>query len=132
MSKPSIITNFNAFTQNLGKKEPSKNGDYTPSEYWCNIGLEKNGVFLSPFGIALDKQRKKTIPGPLTKNPEFRNQRIAEVALHNKIEEVMASLKPGESVILPLQVEIRRISEKENVEEIDPSENPFLEGGFGF
>ena len=99
------------------------------SEFWVNVGIERNGKLVSlPMGIALDKLEPRRIPGSSSKNQEFRFLRLAEADLWKKMQEIMASMKPGEVVTLPFQVELRRCEATEVVEEQDTTVNPFAVG----
>ncbi len=102
-----------------------------PVFFWLNVGIERNGKLVQlPMGIPLDGLKARKVPGPSTKNLEFRQLRQAEAQLWTKVQEVMASLKPGESVKLPFSVEIRRVEEavSEEESETETSENPFAIG----
>ena len=96
------------------------------SEFWVNVGIERNGKLVClPMGIALDKLEARRIPGSSSKNTEFRFLRLAEADLWKKMQEIMASMKPGETISLPFQVELRRCEATEVVEDQDSTVNPF-------
>jgi hypothetical protein len=121
---------------NIGVKKTNgtkqEKPEQTPTQFWVNVGLSRGGKLVSlPMGIPLDNLKARKIPNSSTKNQEFRNLRLAESQLFDKIQEIMASLKPGESKTLPLQVELRRVEEQEDHSETeDNSENPFSVGDF--
>lgn len=123
-----LITNFadiqvGASTAN-GQRAQKKD-----TQIWINVGLRRNGKLVSlPMGIALDELKERKVPSPKTQNQEFRNLRLAEAQLWAKMKEIMASLKPGETKVLPFEVEIRKVDEKEVIEDVDQSENPFAIG----
>lgn len=119
-----FITNTN--NQNNGNQTESSK---PKSEFWVNVGIERGGKLVSlPMGIALDKLEARKIPGSSTKNLEFRQLRQAEADLWSKMQTIMAGMKPGETVILPFQVELRRCEAPEQVTEVDDTANPFLVG----
>lgn len=86
------------------------------AEYWLNIGYpvnypledgttEKRLVSL-PMGIPLDTQEK--LPTN-SRNKTFANFNAARNNLLEQIAEKAKGLQPGESVVLNLQVEMRRV-----------------------
>jgi hypothetical protein len=101
------------------------------TKFWLNVGVERNGKLLTlPLGIPLDGLTAKSIPNGKA-SAEFRGMRIAEKQLWDKIQEVMSTLKPGESKSLPLQVEIRHVEAKELTAE-EAASNPFALGDLSF
>lgn len=113
------------------------------SEFWLNIGIRRPGpdgqpVFLSlPVGVPLTGQKAKSIPNlpanykELTseeqqKKVDFRNRRIAELNLFEQVEKLCGTLAPGETKILKLEVELRRISPKDEVSEMEVKTNHYL------
>lgn len=143
MANPNdLITSFEniGVPQSSNSSSPSQ-GSGKPkrdTQFWVNVGLlrgrpgEQKLVGL-PMGIPLDELQEKKVPSTKTQNQEFRNLRLAERELWHKMRELMATLKPGESRVLPFQVEIRRVDEKEQIEdEQDPSVNPFAVGAVTF
>lgn len=117
--------------QEQAPKKGGKNGkeDRKPTKYWLNVGLQRQDKFLTlPMGIPLDDLEPKPIPGPQSKNQDFRNLRIGEAQLHGKIQEIMAGLKPGQSIKLPLEVEIRMVDEKMEPTEKEVENNPYAVG----
>lgn len=117
-----FITNTNNQNQNQTESKPK-------SEFWVNVGIERGGKLVSlPMGIALDKLEARKIPGSSTKNVEFRQLRQAEADLWSKMQTIMAGMKPGETVILPFQVELRRCEAPEQTTETEETSNPFLVG----
>lgn len=115
-----ITTNQN--NQNQAESKPK-------SEFWVNVGIERGGKLVSlPMGIALDKLEARKIPGSSTKNLEFRQLRQAEADLWSKMQQLMATMKPGETVVLPFQVELRRCEAPEIATEAEETANPFLVG----
>lgn len=128
-----LINNFSQIgttpTEGSSTNKPKKN-----TQFWVNVGLQrpdgKGGTKLVqlPMGIPLDELVAPTVPSPKTQNIEFRNLRLAQNQLWAEMKRIMETLKPGESVTLPLQVELRKVDEKEIVENVDQSENPFAIG----
>lgn len=105
------------------------------TQFWVNVGLTRKNaageakLVSLPMGIPLDELQPRRVPSQKTQNQDFRNLRLAENELFSKLREIMATLKPGQSVTLPFQVELRRVDEKEVIEdEQDPSVNPYAVG----
>lgn len=113
----------------LGKNEESSQEKkaFKPSKFWVNVGIKKGDKLVAlPMGIPLDGLKAKPIPGKETKNPEFRQLRVGENQLWKLVEEQMAKMQDGEEVELTgFTVILRKSKEKEDVESIDTSENPF-------
>jgi hypothetical protein len=112
-----MIIDFNS----VGSTSPaaSETKKKTQSQFWLNVGLLVDGKHITlPRGIALDELEAKAIPNSSTKNPEFRNLRIREAKLWQKMQEVMATLEPGQEVELPFVCRLRKVSATESVEDI--------------
>ncbi len=87
------------------------------TKFWLNVGVRRGEKLVTlPMGIPLDNLKAKAIPGPATKNQDFRHLRMAESQLFDRIREMMAGLKPGETMELPLTVELRCVDEKTDEE----------------
>ena len=118
-------------TLKFGKNAPKANAavieEKVKSQLWINVGysIEVNGeqVFVSiPMGIPVDSV--KELPTN-TRNSDFnllnqaRNQLLADIAAASE------DLESGESHVLELEVQLRRVDK-----EVDPlpanSDNPFL------
>lgn len=107
----------------------TKTDEIEKSQYWVNVGYEvevetDQGTetrFVSlNAGIALDRvQEMKTN----SSNAEWNHLCAAKNDLHTQLMEAASQMKPGESKLVQLQVEIRRI--KEDAPIISSSENPF-------
>lgn len=110
-----------------GRNAPKEERE--PTQFWINVGYEANGKFVSlPLGIPLDSLPEIKVPGPQTKNPEFRQLQQARRMLHEQVKKLMETLEPGDEGLLPkLQVQIRRIEKNENVPmtEEEAAANPF-------
>lgn len=129
-----LIPNFdNIQIPGAGKSNTSTKEKRDPTVFWVNVGIKRNGKLIQlPMGIPLDKLEARKIPGPNTKNQEFRQIRQAEAELWNQIKLLMSKMKRGQTVELPsFSVEIHMTEEAENTEEIDNSENPFAIGSLG-
>lgn len=123
-----LISGFKHVGENNGfKNDPATKPEKT--QFWINVGVEKNGKLVSlPMGIPLDKLEARRIPGSSSKNTEFRQLRMAEADLWKKMQEVMSKLQPGETVVLPFTVELRRCEADEVLEDQDEATNPFAVG----
>lgn len=115
------------FGKNAPKATPAITEDKPKSQLWVNVGysIEVNGeqVFVSiPIGIPVDSV--KELPTN-TRNAEFnllnqaRNQLLADITAASE------DLEGGESHVLELEVQLRRVDK-----EVDPlpsnTDNPFL------
>lgn len=107
----------------------------TPPQFWANVGIQRvnpetgETVLVSlPMGIALDKSPEIEVPGEKSKNIEYRMLQVARADLWNQVKQLMSTLKPGEVVQLPFQVEIRRVDEKKAPDLTITESNPFAVG----
>lgn len=98
------------------------------AEFWINIGVpsgvqDDNGddMFVSlPQGIPLDTQEHLKTNSSNNKYAAFqsaRNDLLDQLIAHAN------TLQPGESTMVTLQVQVRRV--KAEAEPIDPAMNPF-------
>lgn len=110
-----------------GKQAQQNEQVKEPTLFWLNVGVKRQDKLVQlPMGIPLDKLTARKVPSASTKNPEFRNLRLAEHQLWEKVKELMGTLKPGESMELPFTVEIRRVEEAQQTEEnVEADANPF-------
>lgn len=116
----------------LPGRQPDGNGasDWKPSQFWLNVGVRaEDGTLLQlPLGIPLDDLKAKPIPSVSRDgDPSFRHQRVAEAALVETLQEMLATLEPGETLpVEGLAGEIRRVKDKQEVSEEEYEENPYL------
>jgi hypothetical protein len=113
-----------------GQKSPSNEGsnqrEKTPVYLWGNVGIRKNGKLVSlPMGIALDKSPDIKVPKSNIENQDYYHLQVARKRLWDIVQEKMNSLKPGETMTLPFEFEIRRVAETEANETENPVENPY-------
>lgn len=134
-----LITNFDDVVLPKPGTKPNSSGknqareDQTPNQFWLNVGLYRGEGDLRklvslPGGVAMDKLQARKIPSSSTQNHDFRNLRIAEKGLLEKIQGIMSNLKPGERTQLPLHVELYRIKEDEVVDTEATEGNPYAVG----
>ena len=122
---PSILGDL----ANLGKRAPLAGGtsgqaaaERPVSEIWANVGYTTQGtdgdtIFVGlPYGIALDTMNMRELPKT---NVKMRQLRTAQNALLEKMQRTGAELAPGESVVIQLEVEIRRNAVEEGITEAD-------------
>jgi hypothetical protein len=120
--RSSVIPNFQELRQSVAEAGKAK---MEAARYWINVGIERNGKFLSlPLGIPLDKLKAKPVPST---PGDFHNLRQAEAELWSEIEMLKASLSPGQEVDLDLTVRIRMTAEKEEKETAE-NLNPYSLG----
>lgn len=113
----------------LPTAKSNANTELEKSQFWVNVGYEvtvetsegEETRFVSlNSGIALDRvQELKTN----SSNAEWNHLCAAKNDLHSQLLEAANNLKPGESRIVQLAVEIRRV--KDDAPIITSSENPF-------
>uniref|UniRef100_A0AB39ACT5 RNAP1 subunit A n=1 Tax=Erwinia phage Fifi051 TaxID=3238787 RepID=A0AB39ACT5_9CAUD len=108
----------------------AKSGDAPKAQLWLNIGysvevpVEGGGTeerFVSlPQGIPLDTQEPVAVKG---KNQEWKAFQAARNDLLNQILAKVAELPAGESTLLNLQIQVRRVNDEEAETVIE--NNPF-------
>lgn len=138
-SKSPLIGGMNFDDVKLPGGTPQAKGStkkHEPTTFWLNVGVvrknaegEEKLVTLAN-GIPLDGMQAPSIPGPNTKNQEFRNLQIARNQLHTMLWDKLATLRPGESVRVPFAVELRRIDEKHDITQEEVDTNPFALSDF--
>lgn len=120
-----------AFGTTFGAKSQPKNQteDRPKAKFWMNIGVpadvvledEDEARFISlPVGIPLDTQER------LPTNSRNDTFSAFQSARNNLLDQIMAfaeNLAPGEEAIMPLQVQLRRVSEEQAP--IAPENNAF-------
>lgn len=102
---------FGAPSSNNDTSAPS--ADRTPSNFWLNVGMtagegEKERFVSLPMGIALDNQKPIAVRGS---NEDFNAFTVARNDLLDQLQNIAASLAPGEEKIIGLQVQLRRIND---------------------
>lgn len=84
--------------------------DLPKAKFWMNVGYEVDGRFVNiPLGIPLDTQEPLRTD---TNNEEFNELRASQNEL---LEDLMAEaekMQPGEERIVPLQIRLRRVTER--------------------
>lgn len=123
----------NLFGDKGNKPATEGKPEFTPAKYWMNIGYnvqvpneetgEVESILLSPngLGIALDNIK---IDEKKYKSPRMAGMTAGKNQLVEYLQEVMTKLEPGQSVQIPLTVEVRRVDDSK-AEAIDPADNPF-------
>jgi len=102
----------NSNTNSSSKQDKPKN------TFWCNVGVMIDGEFIQlPVGIAMDNLKAPPIPNATENNQEFRNLRIKQAKLLEKVREKLNTLTPGERIQSPaFGVEFYRAKEADPVE----------------
>lgn len=121
-----------AFTAKKDNKEVAAE---ERSQFWLNVGYSvevdvetDSGVhtedrFVSlNSGIALDRVQELKAN---SSNQEWAMFQSARNDLLEQLLELANTLKPGESQIIDLQVEIRRVKDESAAVTVDPKSNPF-------
>ena len=103
--------------------------DRPKAQYWLNIGYQADGViegedtprFISlPVGIPLDTM--ETLPTN-SRNQVYAMQQAARNDLMAQLIDHAQGLEPGQSTIVNLQIELRRVNE--DAGPVDASHSPF-------
>lgn len=122
-------TTSEAFRIAFGDRStPAKKDDKPKAVFWLNVGYESDvkdedgtNRFVSlPFGIPLDTQEALATNG---KNREFAAFQQARNDLLEQIMECAQQLQAGESRLINLQVQIRKVNDE--AEAISADQNPF-------
>lgn len=108
--------------------KPAKD-ELPKSQFWLNMGYTVEGagedgedVFISlPFGQPLDPMEHVRTS---SKNENYRLQQMARNELLDQLNELAKSLEPGEEIIVPLQIQLRRINN--DAPEVNAAENKFV------
>lgn len=83
------------------------------AKVWMNVGYDVNGKFISlPLGQALDTMKAADIRG---QNEDFVKQRSAQNVLLKALQDLGASMAPGQEQTLKLTVKLRRVNEELNI-----------------
>lgn len=119
------------FTKNtaLKGKDTAAAKDLPKSQFWMNVGFTAEGagaegedVFVSlPYGLPLDSMEHVNTK---SKNENYVALQQARNGLLDQVKEAAATLQPGESMTVQLEVQIRRIEEE--VEETPTTDNKFM------
>ena len=110
--------------------------DRPQAKVWLNVGRQVdckvddgtgnkvNGTqFIAlPMGLALDTMEEMAVPKS-NRNPEYKQIVLARNHLMKQIQAAAEKLQPGEELLIPLQVQIRRVEEAQDLPEGD---NQFL------
>ena len=108
--------------------------DRKPSEFWLNIGANLEGmgregedVFVSlPSGLPLDDMKPTKVTGT---DQHSINLKQTKNMLLEELQQLGASMQPGERRVVPLQVEIYRVAKPAQVGNAE--ENPMARALFG-
>ena len=119
------------FTKNtaLKGKDTAAAKDLPKSQFWMNVGFTAEGagaegedVFVSlPYGLPLDSMEHVNTK---SKNENYVALQQARNGLLDQVKEAAATLQPGESMTVQLEVQIRRIEEE--VKETPTTDNKFM------
>lgn len=117
----------------FGKTETSsssaKKDDKPKAQFWLNIGYQveiptdsgNEDRFVSlPQGIPLDTQ--EAVPTK-SKNKDWQAFQVARNDLLSQMLKLAETLEPGEEKLLNLQIQLRRVSDEEEVTEVQG--NPY-------
>ena len=117
----------------FGKTETSssssKKDDKPKAQFWLNIGYQvevptdsgNEDRFVSlPQGIPLDTQEAVSTK---SKNKDWQAFQVARNDLLSQMLKLAETLEPGEEKLLNLQIQLRRVSDEEEVTEVQG--NPY-------
>lgn len=128
-----------SFNSIFGDKAPAAartREDRPQAKVWLNVGRQVNckvddgtgnkvngQQFIAlPMGLALDTMEEMAVPKS-NRNPEYKQIVLARNHLMKQIQAAAEKLQPGEELLIPLQVQIRRVEEAQDLPEGD---NQFL------
>lgn len=120
------------FSKLIGGADQEKPTDRAKAKLWLNLGYESNVIeedtgkkrFVAlPLGIPVDTQEKLPVN---SRNADFANFQSARNALLDQIIAVGNALKPGESRLVNLTVQLRRVGEEITDNSAPADENPFV------
>ena len=124
-----MAVDFSKMSFGTKKEETKSASDKPKAQFWLNIGYavevptedgtEERFVSL-PQGIPLDTQEAVSTK---TKNKEWQAFQVARNDLLKQIMTVAEQLEPGEEKLLNLQIQLRRVSDEEEVTEVQG--NPY-------
>lgn len=124
-----MAVDFSKMSFGAKKEETKSASDKPKAQFWLNIGYavevptesgtEERFVSL-PQGIPLDTQEAVSTK---TKNKEWQAFQVARNDLLKQIMAVAEQLEPGEEHLLNLQIQLRRVTNEEEVTEV--AGNPF-------
>ncbi len=118
------------FTKNTAlKNNKDAAKDLPKSQFWMNVGFTAEGagsdgedIFVSlPYGLPLDSMEHVNTK---SKNADYTALQQARNSLLDQVKEAAATLQPGESMTVQLEVQIRRVEEE--VEETVSADNKFM------
>lgn len=120
---------FSALKTRKNTANKSAKDELPKSQFWLNMGYTVEGagedgedVFISlPFGQPLDPMEHVRTS---SKNENYRLQQMARNELLDQLNELAKSLEPGEEIIVPLQIQLRRINN--DAPEVNAAENKFV------
>lgn len=108
-----------------GRNDNTDNDDFVPAEFWINVGKhnantndqgeEIGFISLPGKGVALDQLK---LPNPNSNSPYIQ----AQLDLWEQVMAFANKLEPGETVDLPLRLQLRRVGQETSV---DKAANPF-------
>ena len=112
----------------LQQQQQAAAKDLPKSQIWINLGYTAEGagkdgedVFVSlPYGLPLDSMEHVNTK---SKNEDYSALQQARNSLLDQVKEASATLQPGESMLVTLEIQIRRIEEE--VEETASGDNKF-------
>lgn len=98
----------------------AKQDDRPSAQVWANIGYEVNGKFVNlPMGMPIDTMEEVLVRG---QDEEWLQLQTARNELLKAVQEAGDNLEPGQEIVLPLEIRIRRVNEQRVIE---PGHNPF-------
>jgi hypothetical protein len=112
----------------LNNQQQAAAKDLPKSQIWINLGFTAEGagaegedVFVSlPYGLPLDSMEHVNTK---SKNADYSALQHARNDLLDQVKEASATLQPGESMLVTLEIQIRRIEEE--VEEAPVANSKF-------
>ena len=113
--------------------KPTTEAEYEKTEFWINVGypvtyVNEDNEEVTEFiglnlGIPLDRVKHMPVK---SQNARYNALMAAKNNLLDQLLAAAGELSSGESVDLPLSVELRRIKSDDDIQVISDSDNPFL------
>lgn len=91
---------------------PAAQQQFEPAAAWLNVGYEFGGKFYPIRGAGIPFEKLEKLSASTTSSEVWQQAVADQNSVITDLEEILATLEPGEAVTLPLVVEIRKPAEK--------------------
>ena len=128
-----VLNKLNTLTAKKAPVAKAPEAEYEKTEFWINVGypvtyVNEDNEEVTEFiglnlGIPLDRVKHMPVK---SQNARYNALMAAKNNLLDQLLAAAGELSSGESVDLPLSVELRRIKSDDDIQVISDSDNPFL------